>query len=392
MRTPESELEALRQQDLYRSLRHRVGQQGRSIRMGDKDLINFSSNDYLGLAGSSALIKAASEGARIYGAGNGASRLISGGSELQIELEEAIAAFTDREAALTFANGYTASLGVLGALAGKGDTIILDKRCHASLIDGARLSGATLRVFPHNELSKLERLLTNCCQRDQSTDSRVIIVTESIFSMDGDTPPLSNIIELKSRFGALLLLDEAHAFGLTGPGGRGLAHNLKLQHGVDFLTATLGKAAGSAGGFVAASEAWIDLIRNRARSLIYSTAPPPAQTAAAIAGLQILQSEEGDLRRSQLKDRTLHFAELMKTTPGTGAIVPIILHDEAITVSTSAALEKMGFLVPAIRYPTVASGQARLRVTLSAAHLREDVSALASALGSLLSDHEATLG
>ena len=378
MRSPNSELNALRDAHLHRELRFLDSPNRRTVSTGGRELLNFSSNDYLGLAGHPRLLDAARAALEQFGTGAAASRLIYGGSSPHRKLESAAAAHFAKEGALTFANGYCAATGVIPAIVGKGDTVILDKRCHASLIDGARLSGATVRVIPHNGLEKLERLLA------VKTDAgRVLVITESVFSMDGDSSPLAEIVRLKQQYGALLLLDEAHAFGVLGAGGRGLAHEEQLADQVDFLMATFGKSAGAAGGCVAASAAWIALIANRARSFIYSTAPPPSQAASALAGLQLIASEEGDELRERLRANVSKLAAALDLPAPDSAILPFILGDEQSALSAADSLRDSGHLVPAIRYPTVSLGSARLRISLSAAHREEDIESLATAIRDL---------
>ncbi len=366
MKTPEEELSRLTEQGLHRSLRPVTSPDLPDVTLAGRRVINFSSNDYLGFAQHPKLIEAASKALRDYGTGSTASRLVSGSLDIFHQLEEKIATGKKAEAALTFANGYATAMGVIPAIVGKGDTVILDKLAHACLIDAARLSGATLRVFPHNDVTKLEKLLI-------SGKDRTLIVTESVFSMDGDLCPLRNIVSLKEKYGALLLLDEAHAVGILGSNGQGLAEELGQQDQVDFQMGTLGKALGSAGGYIAASRAWIDLFINKARSFIYSTAPPPSQAAASIAALDLLSSPEG----SQIRQRLLaHCQQFQSTTP----IIPKIMGGNEAALSASSTLLEKGFLVPAIRYPTVPRGTARLRITLSAAHDSGHVRQLQDAL------------
>ena len=360
------ELDELREQGLLRSLRKIASPRPPLVELDGRTLVNFSSNDYLGLSQHPALVAAAQKALTTYGTGSTASRLVCGSLDLAHELEEKIATLKKTEAAITFANGYATAMGSIPAIVGKGDTVILDKLSHACLIDAAKLSGATLRVFPHNHLGKLEKLLS-------AATGRVLIVTESVFSMDGDLCPLAEIIDLKERFGAHLLLDEAHALGVLGNNGMGLAEELGLQERIDFQMGTLGKALGSAGGYLAASREWIDLLINKARSLIYSTAPPPAQVAASLAALELLVTEEGQTIRARLLKNLTRFDH---STP----IVPIIIGENEDALTASQMLLKEGFLVPAIRYPTVPRGTARLRVTVSAAHSDEQISQVKQAV------------
>lgn len=371
------ELDDLKTQGLLRSLREVSSPRPPLVTIDDRELINFSSNDYLGLSSHPILVQAAAGALEKYGAGSAASRLVCGSLDIYHQLESALATAKKTEAALTFANGYATALGVIPAIVGKGDTVILDKLAHASLIDGARLSGATLRVFPHNDLNKLERLLT-------TAQGRVLIVTESVFSMDGDLASLTEIVALKEQHNALLLLDEAHAIGVLGSNGQGLTEELGLQNQVDFQMGTLGKALGSAGGYLAASQDWIDLFINKARSFIYSTAPPPSQAAASLAALNLLSTDEGSQLRQNLHDNLSLFASLTKRDLPASPIIPIIIGENEAALAASQSLLDSGFLVPAIRYPTVPRNTARLRITIGAHHSKEQIERLAENLSSLV--------
>lgn len=409
------QLDQLRANGLWRDLRTLDSPQKPQLQHEGRAFLNFSSNDYLGLADSAELKAAFQEGLDLYGAGSGASRLVCGTLRPHTDLEAALAEFKGTEAALTFPSGFAVPLGALPALVGPGDTLILDKLCHASLVDGARLSGATIRVFPHNHLGKLERLL-------KTTTGRVLIVTESIFSMDGDAALLREIVELKERYGAWLWVDEAHAVGVLGPQGRGLAAALELEGRIELQMGTFSKAFGLSGGYLAATRQVIDLLINRARSFIYTTAPSPALAHAAQAALQIVRGPQGDQLRARLQSHVQqvqsalglmpHGAEILTKKEALGAvgavpsltspsgsatiedkppveakasaILPIILGDETAALQASAALREQGLMVPAIRYPTVARGSARLRVTLSAAHEAEQVQTLIRSLASVL--------
>lgn len=370
-----AQLEDLRTQGLWRSLRTLDSPQGAVVQNREgQQWLNFSSNDYLGLASSSELTAALQEGVTLYGAGSGASRLVCGTLKAHDDLEQALAAFKGTEAALTFSSGYATPLGVIPALVGAGDTIILDKLCHASLVDAARLSGATIRIFPHNQLGKLERLL-------QTAQGRVLVVAESIYSMDGDACPLAEIVELKERHGAWLMMDEAHAVGVLGPQGRGLAAALGLEQRVELQMGTLSKALGLSGGYLATSRAVADLLINRARSFIYSTAPLPCIAHAAKTALEVVAGPEGERRRERLWQNIARVqSQLQPNKRAESAILPVIIGDEAEAVATSTRLREEGFLIPAIRYPTVARGTARLRITLSAAHDAAQVQRLLEAL------------
>ena len=297
----QEQLEALRARSLHRKLREIGSAQGAEIEVVGERLINFSSNDYLGLANDPRLREAATEAIAEFGVGSGASRLVSGTQSPHVRLENALAKWKGVPAALCFSSGYAAAVGTIPALVAKNDVVILDKLCHASLIDGAKLSGATLRAFPHNHLGKLESHLD--WARREHPDARILIVTESVFSMDGDRVPLRELIELKNRFGALLLLDEAHAIGVIGNNGRGLAADKQLTREVDVQMGTFSKALGVSGGYICGSRSLIEWLINRARSFIFTTAPPPALAAAACAAIEFLSSNEGEERRRLLWSR-----------------------------------------------------------------------------------------
>lgn len=389
------ELAALREADLLRELRRVESPAGTRVSFGGRELLNFSSNDYLGLANHPALREAAALAVEKWGAGSGASRLVCGSLAVHHELEEALAAFKGAEAALTFATGYAAAQGAIVALLGKGDVLIVDKLVHACIVDAAKLCGAKLRVFRHNDLDDLEAKLRwaakqtrNAERGTRDTRPRVLIVTESVFSMDGDFAPLRNLVELKERHGAWLMVDEAHGTGLFGARRSGLVEEFGLTGRVEIQMATLGKAVGAAGGAICGSRKLVDLMVNRARSFVFSTAPVPAAAAAAGAGLKIIQSQEGETRRQRL---WLLAEELKRVLIGAGfppsavraPIVPVMLGAEARAVGVSAALREAGVFVPAIRYPTVARGSARLRFTVSANHTAEDLAVLGEALASI---------
>ena len=298
MQSLESQLEELQTRSLRRQLREVTSPPGIEMEFAGEKLANFSSNDYLGLAGEPFLREAAKRAIDEYGVGAGAARLVCGTLSPHMRLEERLADFKGTPAALTFSSGYAAAVGTLGALLGGDDVVILDKLCHASLIDGARLCGAHVRVFPHNHLGKLESHLQ--WARQQHPDARVLVVTESVFSMDGDLAPLADMVEIKQRYDAMLMVDEAHATGVIGSHGNGLICALGLGRKVEIHMGTLSKSLGVSGGFICGSRKLIDLLVNRARSFIYSTAPPPALAAAAMASLDFLTSPEGEMRRMKL--------------------------------------------------------------------------------------------
>src|SRR6266705_247153 len=380
------QLEALRARSLDRHLREISSPSGTIADLEGKRLINFSSNDYLGLANNPQLREAATKAIAEFGIGAGASRLISGTQSPHVRLETALAKWKETEAALCFSSGYAAALGTIPALVDKNDVIILDKLCHASLIDGAKLSGATLRVFPHNHLGKLESHL-QWAQREHA-GKRILILTESVFSMDGDRAPLRKLVDLKKSFGALLLLDEAHAVGVIGPNGRGLTAAENLDKDVDVQMGTLSKALGTSGGYICGSRDLIEWLINRARSFIYSTAVPPGIVSAALAAVNFLASPEGEERKLLLWKRIRLLQELLprselsnsKGSDASSAIFPWIVGDEQAAIDLASGLQGEGFFVPAIRYPTVAKGSARLRITVTASHEEDQIRSLCKAI------------
>ena len=381
------ELKSIDEAGLLRSLRRIETPQQVEVYSGDRKLINFSSNDYLGLAAHESLRMAAQDGVETLGAGAGSARLISGSQKIAHEFEARLAAFKQTEAALSFSSGYAAALGVVPALVGQGDVLVIDKLVHASLVDAARLSGAKLRVFKHNDLAELETILQWASGREGNT----LVITESVFSMDGDLAPVRDLVQLKNRYGAWLMLDEAHATGLYGEGRRGIAEEMDVADGVEVQLGTLGKALGAAGGYICGSQALIDLLVNRARSFIFSTAPVPAQLAAAKRGVQLVQSNEGEALRTRLwanvdalKNGLIQ--QGWKLPVVRSAILPLMIGDERDALALAERLREAGVWVPAVRYPTVARGAARLRVTVSAAHQPKHLDALLKALGNGTAD------
>ena len=368
-----AELDALESVHLRRTLR--------AVDELPPGLLNFAANDYLGLSHHPALIEAAREATARQGTGAGASRLVTGTDSAVLALEQELAAWKEKEAALVFSSGYAAALGTIPTLIGKGDTVILDKLAHASLIDAARLSGATVRTFPHNDMGRLEALL----KKVGSDQTRTLVVTESIFSMDGDAAPLRELVELKERHGAWLMVDEAHATGLYGPTGAGLIAEAGLSPRVEIVMGTLSKALGSVGGYIAGSKELVDWLVNRARSFIYSTALPPGAIAASRAAVQVTRGPEGVTLRDRLRQNIARFQAGLPATwkaqalPAS-AIQPLICGEASAALQLAASLREKGFFIPAIRYPTVPRNAARLRVTLSAAHADKDIDALNTAL------------
>lgn len=380
-----AELATIKEKNLWRSPALVEGLAGPHLVVSGKRLLNFSSNDYLGLATHPALCAAAKEAMERFGFGSTASRLLCGTTKEHALLEEELAAAKKSEAALLFPTGFAAATGALSSLLHYGDVIILDKLAHASLIDGAKASKATLRIFHHNDLEHLEKQLR--AARQKFPQGEILIVTESIFSMDGDAAPLREIVALKERYGALLFVDEAHAIGVRGlPGERmgGLIGELGLSEYVEIQMGTLSKAMGSSGGYLCASRTIIDYFLHRARSFIYTTAAPASSIAAARAALRIINSQEGEKLATQLWSNMRLLAELLswKIEPAS-AIFPIILGEEKKTLLTSQELFRKGFFVPALRFPTVARGAARLRVSLTASHSFEEISFLKHAIAAV---------
>ena len=376
------ELAGIESADLRRTVREVASAQGARVWLEGREVLNFSSNDYLGLANHPALKESAVQAIENFGTGAGAARLISGSQSPHHELENALANFKGTESALAFSSGYAAALGTIPALVGTGDVVVLDKLVHASLVDAAKLSGAKLRVSKHNDLADLARILEWAAEQG----GRTLVVAESVYSMDGDLAPLLNLVELKEQHGAWLMLDEAHATGLYGEGRRGVAEEFGVAARVEVQMGTLGKALGAAGGYICGSNELVDLLRHRARSFVFSTAPMPAQSAAARAGIKVVESAEGEERRTRLWSLV---DELKNGLIGLGwqlpvvqsAILPLMVGAEAEAIALSEQLLEAGVFVPPIRYPTVARGEARLRITVSAAHSSDDIKKLLEVLG-----------
>jgi 8-amino-7-oxononanoate synthase len=346
-------------------------------------LLAFCSNDYLGLASHPAIVEALQEGAARYGAGSGASHLISGHGLAHAKLEEELAAFMaphlEAPRALLFSTGYMANLAVLSALGGRDAELFSEELNHASLIDGARLSRSEVKVYAHGDIAALEALLK--ASRAQTR----IVVTDSVFSMDGDIAPLPQLLALCERHGAWLVVDDAHGFGMLGAHGRGALEHFNLRSPQLVYVGTLGKAAGVSGAFVAAHDTVIEWLVQRARPYIYTTASPPALAHALSASLALIAGEEGAARRAHLNTLVAGFRAALRLKrwrlmPSDTAIQPVCIGASGTALAASAALQRGGFWVPAIRPPTVPRDTARLRVTFSAAHALEDMQRLADAL------------
>jgi 8-amino-7-oxononanoate synthase len=377
----QNELDGLQRDGLQRRRRTLEAPCGPLAVVDGRPLISFCSNDYLGLANDPALIEAACAGARTWGVGSGASHLVSGHLAPHEALEQQLAAFTGLPRALLFTTGYMANLGIVPALVGRGDAVFADKLNHASLIDAVQLSRADSRRYPHGDVAALERLLA------ASTAKRKLILTDAVFSMDGDLAPLPALLELAERFDAWLVVDDAHGFGVLGAQGRGSLAHFNLSHSPRIVyMGTLGKAAGASGAFVAAHESVIEWLLQRARTYVFTTGSSPLIACALSASLELIAA--GEARRARLRQLAAQLRDGLAATrwrllPSPTAIQPVIIGDNFEALRVAAALFERGLWVPAIRPPTVVKGTARLRVSLSAAHTTEQVGQLIDALQEL---------
>jgi len=374
------ELQQIKQQNLYRSRRVVSSPQGVNIKIEGRQLINFSSNDYLGLANHPQLIQSFKKAADNSGVGSGSAHLICGHSHSHHALEEELAEFTGRERALLFSTGYMANMGVISALLGRGDQVFQDRLNHASLLDGGLLSGARFKRYLHNDLSDLSRKL-------KPIDGRTLIVTDGVFSMDGDLAPLAELSTISAEHNAWLMVDDAHGVGVLGETGAGIVQHKGLtQQDVPVLMGTLGKAIGTFGAFVAGSDDLIEILIQKARSYVFTTAMPAAVAEATRTSLKLVVAE--NWRREKLNHLVQHFRAgasqlglpLMQSDT---AIQPLLIGESQRAVDISEALFSKGFLVGAIRPPTVAKGEARLRITFSADHQLKHVDRLLEALDTL---------
>lgn len=378
----EATLAERRDNHLYRQRRVLGSAQGPELLVDGSPCLNFCSNDYLGLANHPAVVAAFQSAANDYGVGSGASHLVCGHSRLHHQLEEQLAAFTGRDRAVLFSTGYMANLAVISSLLGKKDFVFEDKLNHASLLDGGLLSGARFQRFLHNDINSLEEKLK------RAGEGRKLIVVDSVFSMDGDIAPLPELAAVAKKYQAWLMADDAHGFGVLGESGAGCAEHFGLgQQDLPILMGTLGKALGSFGAFVAGSEVLIETLIQFARPYIYTTALPPAVAAATLASLKII-AEDSD-RRDQLAQRIAQFkqraAELgLPLMASDTAIQPLLIGDSARAMAISEQLSSRGFMVGAIRPPTVPRDTARLRITLSAAHSEQQVRQLLDALNEVM--------
>ena len=403
------ELAALNAAGLVRGRREVRPLSGGACEINGRRLWNFASNDYLGLANDPRVVAAANVALHKSGAGATASALVAGRTEWHARLEESLARFEGQEAAILFPTGYAANVGTIAALVDENDVVFCDRLNHASLIDGCRLSGAKLRVFRHSELETLERELHKGAEF-----RRRLIVTDAVFSMDGDVAPLRELCDLAERFEADLLVDEAHGTGVFGEHGRGVCEQLGVEDRVAVRVGTLSKAIGTLGGFVAGSQSLVDWLWNKARPQVFSTALPPAICAAATAAIEVVRNEperrtklwrncefvrtrltgsgvffrsdERPLKPDLQDDRQVRDADLKKTPdPFVGPIIPVLLGDPEAVIVAQRKLEERGCLVAAIRPPTVPHGTARLRISLSAAHDETALNTLVAALQEVVS-------
>lgn len=367
---------------LYRQRRVLESAQGAEVVVDGKPYLNFCSNDYLGLANHPDVVAAFTAAANDFGVGSGASHLVCGHSSLHHQLEEELADYVGRDRAVLFSTGYMANLGIVNALVGKQDAIFEDKLNHASLLDAGLLSGARFQRFLHNDLENLESRLK------KSTEDKKLIVVDSVFSMDGDLAPLDDLAALAKKYNAGLMADDAHGFGVLGDTGAGCAEHFKLdQQQLPVLMATLGKSLGCFGAFVAGSEQLVETLIQFARPYIYTTALPPAIAAAGLASLNIVR--EDVTRRQHLQSLIAYFKERaeklgLTLMPSTTAIQPLMIGASEQAIAISDALLEKGFLISAIRPPTVPVNSARLRITLSAAHSQQQVERLLVALAEVV--------
>ena len=374
------ELAEIESQDLRRTRRLLESPQGARVTVDGCDYVAFCSNDYLGLASHPRLIEAARQGAARYGVGAGASHLILGHSMAHHDLEKRLAAFAGFPRALLFSTGYLANIGAVTALVGREDAVFADRLNHASLNDAVLLSRAAFKRYPHLDLASLERLLAG------STARRRLIVTDAVFSMDGDIAPVPELVALAERYDAWLLLDDAHGFGVLGAEGRGTLAHFNVNSPRVIYMATLGKAAGVSGAFIAGEAEVVETLVQRARAYVYTTATPPLLAHALLESLELVRREEW--RRDRLRELVRQLKARLQVRrwrlePSDTAIQPLIIGANAEAVAVAEALARGGLLVPAIRPPTVPAGTARLRISLSAAHVPDDVERLVAALNAL---------
>lgn len=372
------ELDSIKQKGLYRELKVIASAPGREIVLNGKKYMNFSSNNYLGLSLREELKKAAVDAVNKYGCGGTSSRLICGTLDIHEELEEKLAKLKSRQKAIVYPSGFAANIGVISPLFGEGDAVIMDRLNHASLWDAAKLSHARVFVYEHRNMESLEKAL----KRTKEYKKR-LVATDSLFSMDGDIAPLKDIVYLAKKYGALTMVDEAHATGVFGEKGSGLAEYFNVEKEIDIIMGTLSKALGSQGGFICGDNELVDMLVNKSRSFIYTTALAPASVAAGIKALDIIEKEPA--LRVELLENSKTFREKLKlsgfdTLGSESQIIPVLIGDAARTMEVSSKLMDRGIFVPAIRPPTVPEGKCRLRFSLTSQHNKEDIDKLIEAI------------
>ncbi|MEK7286835.1 MAG: 8-amino-7-oxononanoate synthase [Nitrospirota bacterium] len=380
----QEESERLQAQGLLRTLFAVDSEQDTTITISGKRLLSFCSNNYLGLANHPLLKQAAISAIEKFGVGAGASRLVSGNCSLYETLENEIATFKGVEKALVFNSGYTANVGILNALIGEDDWVYFDRLNHASLFDGVKMAGSRLRVYRHKDMDQLKKLLS-----ERPSLHRAMIVTDGVFSMDGDIAALPDLVLLANQYDAIIYLDDAHATGVLGENGKGTRAHFDLQSDRIIEMGTFSKALGGFGGFVAGSERLISYLMNKAKSLIYTTALPPSVIATAIAAIQLIQKEPSRIMRLWDNTATLREAIIAMGYDTCGSetpIIPILIGEADVAMAFSKRLIACGIYVPAIRPPTVPKGKSRLRITLMATHTKEQIALLTSSLKEIGSD------
>ena len=375
--TLKREIDGLKRSGLYRTLRKIAGPVDTQVSIDGRDVILLSSNNYLGLTNHPRLKEAAAWAVNKYGAGACASRLIAGNMEIHEELEKRIARFKGYQAAIIFSTGYMANIGLISSLATKGDLILSDELNHASIIDGCKLSDAEVKVYPHNDIEGLRRLLSqrNPCS-PQGGSKKTIIVTDGIFSMDGDIAPLPEILQVAKEYDSIVIIDDAHATGVLGENGRGTLEHFSLEDENLIQVGTFSKALGSLGGFVAGPQLVVDYVRNKARGFIYSTALPPSVCAASIAAIDTVEKEP--LIRKRLWENVTRFRRGLinmgyDTVGSQTQIIPVMIKDTHLTMEFAKGILKKGIYAPGIRPPTVPEGTSRIRATLMASHTDEQI-------------------
>ena len=366
------EIESLHQKKLFRKLRILEGRQLPQAQFDGQPVVNLSSNNYLGLTTHPELVKAALRATEEYGVGSGAVRTIAGTMKIHMALEEKIARFKQVEACVVFQSGFTANAGTVSAILGKGDIIISDELNHASIIDGCRLSRAEIKIFPHKDLSALERIL----QETQGHPGKKLVITDGVFSMDGDIAPLPQVVELAERYGSIMMLDDAHSSGVLGRNGRGTVDHYGLDGRVDIQVGTLSKAIGSLGGYVCGTRALIEYLYHRARPFLFSTSHPPAVAACCIAAFEVLEREPQLIER--LWQNTRFFKSgLSRLGFNTGAsetpITPVIIGNGDLAMRFSDELFNEGVFAQGIGYPTVPEAKSRIRTIVTATHSLEQL-------------------